>query len=310
MKIVSAVLIPSLFWFKLFLMSAIKEIKRAEVLGYCMGVKRAVDSALKAAENNPGKKIFTFGPLIHNNETIALLKSKNIKTIEPAFFKAGPEYENSIIVIRAHGITPAVLEQIKACGAEVADATCPRVISSQRCAKKYAESHTVILAGDKNHGELIGIAGHAGSVPGSVCIILESAEEAEKAQLETARPAVLIAQTTIKQSEYDAIAAILKKRLNGRLTVINTICPATAERQAALKKLTKETEAVLIVGGKNSANTRRLLQTAVESGKPAWLTENQHGIPQEIYSYASVGIAAGASTPSFVIDEVEKKLKS
>lgn len=277
-------------------------------MGYCMGVKRAVEAALKALENHPGKKVFTFGPLIHNTETIRMLEKKGIKTIEPSAFKPEAKYAGSVIVIRAHGAPPAVFEQIKKCGACAADATCPRVVSSQMRAKKYAESHTVILAGDKNHGELIGIAGHVNSVPGSTCLILESAEEAQQIKIESSRPAVLIAQTTIKQSEYEAIAAILKERLPSGLTVLNTICPATAERQAALKKLAAETEAVLIVGGKNSANTKRLLQTALEAGISAWLAENQNEIPAEIYSFASVGIAAGASTPSFVIDAVEKKL--
>lgn len=291
-------------------MNAIRHIKRAEVMGYCMGVKRAVEAAVKAVSINPEKKIFTFGPLIHNAETISMLEKKGIKTINPQHFRPASNYSDSIIVIRAHGISPDVLNQIKKSGADICDATCPRVVSSQMRAKKYTETHTVILAGDKNHGELIGIAGHVNSINKNNCIIVENTEEAKTIKVDSYRPVVLIAQTTIKQSEYEAIANILKERLPQELTVLNTICPATSERLKALKKLSEETDAILIVGGKNSANTKRLLQTALDTGKPAWQAENQDEIPEDIYSYYSVGISAGASTPSFVIDKIEQALKN
>ena len=119
--------------------------------------------------------------------------------------------------------------------------------------------------------------------------------------------AVLIAQTTIKESEYEAIASALKKRISD-LKVFNTICPATYDRQAALKKLAYEVDALLVIGGKNSANTKRLFQTAVDTKKPSWLIEDASEIPKEIFSYSVVGLTAGASTPDFIIDEVEKKL--
>ena len=119
--------------------------------------------------------------------------------------------------------------------------------------------------------------------------------------------AVLIAQTTIKESEYEAIASALKKRISD-LKVFNTICPATYDRQAALKKLAYEVDALLVIGGKNSANTKRLFQTAVDTKKPAWLIEDASEIPKEIFSYSVIGLTAGASTPDFIIDEVEKKL--
>lgn len=284
-------------------------VERADVLGYCMGVRKAVDAVWNASDGK--NSVFTFGPLIHNPEALALLIKKGIRSIDPEQFSDKENYSGAKIVIRAHGISPLEKDKIKKTGAEIIDATCPRVLLSQKRAKKYAKESLVILAGDKNHGELIGIAGYVLSEKDSQCIIVQNAQEAEHILLpafaEKSGRAVLIAQTTIKKSEYDIIAKALQKRLPN-LIVLNTICPATSERQEALKKLANKTEAILVIGGKNSANTKRLLQTALDLKKPAWLIENAGEIPNEIYTYHSVGLTAGASTPDFVIDEVEKTL--
>lgn len=285
-------------------------IKRAEVLGYCMGVRKAVNTACSAADNN---SVFTFGPLIHNPEAIFQLQKKGIKEINPLEFSGDENLNNSRVIIRAHGVSPKEKDKIKATGAYIIDATCPRVVSSQKMAKKYAKNSLVILAGDKNHGELIGIQGYVLSEENSECVIIQNAYEAQNIELpdlsQKSNSAILIAQTTIKRAEYNSIADVLKKRIPN-LIVFDTICPATAERQEALKRLATETEAILVIGGKNSANTKRLLQTALELKKPAWLIENALEIPNEIYEYNTVGLTAGASTPDFVIAEVENTLKN
>ncbi|UTC65939.1 MULTISPECIES: 4-hydroxy-3-methylbut-2-enyl diphosphate reductase [unclassified Treponema] len=283
-------------------------VKRAEVLGYCMGVRRAVDTVLKAANENANNfELYTYGPLIHNPPTMEKLKKLGVKIIDSENFTGKENYWNSIIVIRAHGISPLKkIELEKTCG-QIIDATCSRVKASQSLAHKHSEDAFIILAGDKNHGELISIAGYAEGK----CLIVQNAEEAASIEfpscLKEKGRAVLIAQTTIKESEYEAIASALKKRIPN-LKVFNTICPATSDRQAALKKLAHEVDAVLVIGGKNSANTKRLYQTAVNTKKPSWLIEDASEIPKEIFSYSVVGLTAGASTPDFIIDEVEKKL--
>ena len=282
-------------------------IKRARVLGYCMGVRKAVDAVLRALAEYPGKTVYTYGPLIHNPVTMELLQSKGVRIVEPDKALKPQIAPHSPIIIRAHGITPQKRQELIDCGAIIIDATCPRVISSQKRAAHYAEKGvTVILAGDKNHGELIGIKGHVLAVPNGVCLTVQTADEAHTLEVGSA-PAVLIAQTTIKRSEYHAIAEILRKKIP-HLTVLETICPATDERQHALLALLNEVDAVLIIGGKASANTRRLLQTALDSGKPAWLAETVEDIPQDIRKYEHIGLAAGASTPDSIIDAVEKSL--
>lgn len=298
-------------------------VKRAEILGYCMGVQKAMDAVLKAYsytkpsdQNNVkstkfSKRVYTFGPLIHNPATLNYLKKRGIFAIDTENFNCNSDLKDCTIVIRAHGISPQQKAQIQKTGAEVIDATCPRVLHSQKRAKEYSDNRLVILAGDKNHGELIGIAGCVYSEKNSDCVIIQNAEEAKTIPLTGLEAkkgyAVLIAQTTIKKSEYEAIGEVLKQRIPD-LIILNTICPATAERQQALKKLADEVDAILVVGGKQSANTKRLLHTALELKKKAWLIEDYSEIPEEIYAYNTVGITAGASTPDFIIEEVERFL--
>lgn len=285
-----------------------RSVKRARVLGYCMGVRRAVDAVLRALADYPDKTVYTYGPLIHNPVTMRLLEEKGVHIVDPDKELNSQIKPHCPIIIRAHGISPEKRQELADCNAIIIDATCPRVIASQRRAAQYAEKgFTVILAGDKDHGELIGIRGYALAVPNGRCLTVQTAAEAQALELGE-EAAVLIAQTTIKRSEYRAIAEILRKKIPD-LTVLETICPATDERQEALLELIKEVEAVVIIGGRTSANTRRLLQTAAGSGKPAWLAETAEDIPQELYRYRTVGLAAGASTPDSSIDAIQDALQ-
>lgn len=284
-----------------------RQVKRAKVLGYCMGVRRAVEAVYRALSGYPDKIVYTYGPLIHNPVTMRLLEAKGVRIVNPDAELKPQIVPQSPIIIRAHGISPQKRQELIDCDAIIIDATCPRVIASQFRAAQYSEKgYTVILAGDKNHGELIGIKGYALSVPNGKCITVQTAAEAEALPYDETS-AVLIAQTTIKREEYRAIAEILCKKIPN-LTVLETICPATDERQEALLELIKEVDAIFVIGGSNSANTRRLLQTAIDSGKPAWLAESAADIPQEMYRYRTIGLAAGASTPDSSIDSIEQQL--
>lgn len=282
-------------------------VKRANVLGYCMGVRRAVEAVYRALVEYPDKTVYTYGPLIHNPVTMRLLEAKGVRIVNPDEDLKPQIAPQSPIIIRAHGISPQKRQELIDCSAIIIDATCPRVIASQFRAAQYSQKgYTIILVGDKNHGELIGIKGYALSIPNGKCITIQTAAEADALQYDGGL-AVLIAQTTIKREEYRAIAEILRKKIPD-LTVLETICPATDERQEALLELVNEVDAILVIGGKNSANTRRLLQTALDSGKPAWLTESVADIPQEIYRYRTIGLAAGASTPDSSIEAIEQRL--
>lgn len=281
-----------------------------------MGVKMAVEAVHKALRENPLRPVYTYGPLIHNPAALEQLSALGVEILEAPAREKTPEaaggfgwlpddFGGRSVVIRAHGVPPVEFAELEKRGAKVVNATCPRVVSSQKRAEKYARDGTaVILAGDKNHGEIAGIAGFA---PG--CTVLENIEDAEGFIKNADAPdrAGLIGQTTIKQSEYDGIAAVLAKRIPF-LEVCPTICPAAEERQRALEKLAAQVEGILVVGGKNSANTRRLFTTALNATGKAWLIERACDIPEAVFRCATVGITAGASTPEEIIASVENVL--
>ncbi len=278
------------------------EIIRAKVLGYCMGVKRAVEAAADALQKNSGAQVpvFTLGPLIHNPTVLDSLEKRGLHVLNPQNIDSLKS--PSVVVIRAHGTTPQVLEQLESCGASVVDATCPRVhLSQKRAAEWSSRGYRVIIAGDRNHGEVTSISGYSN---GNATVIQDSSEAKS---LEVPEKAILIAQTTFSPIVFQEISDVLSKK-NPQLKIFNSICSATMERQDALKALNGTVEGIVVIGGKNSANTRRLYESALGMTK-ACLIENASEIPSEFFGLNSVGITAGASTPDEVIDSVEKALE-
>jgi 4-hydroxy-3-methylbut-2-enyl diphosphate reductase len=284
---------------------------RARVLGFCMGVRRAVDMAER--ELCGGGRVCTMGPLIHNPQVLEGLRKRGAEILNED--KLPEDLSGSIVIIRAHGISPALEDELKRRGARIADATCPRVKASQMKARSLAaEGYRLFLAGEKKHGEIVGIQGYAPS-----CCIVDNPAEAEQAARDFYRDnpsakTALIGQTTISPEEYSGIGDGIKK-IFPNLNIINTICGAVKERQEALRELCGDAargewiaDAVIVAGGKESSNTRRLLAIARDKGKPAWLVEGPAEIPNEIASYNIIGLCAGASTPDETIDAIEKAL--
>jgi 4-hydroxy-3-methylbut-2-en-1-yl diphosphate reductase len=284
------------------------KVQRAAVLGRCMGVRRAVELALGTAAAE-GEPVYTLGPLIHNPQAVAELEAAGIHALSEA--ETDGRVAGRAVVIRAHGVPPELRDRLLSLGARVVDATCPRVLASQRRARDFASrGYSVAIAGDKGHGEVVGIAGYANLARGDEgyaqgTVVVGSPEEAR--QVRVAAPLALIAQTTIRREEYEAIREALAERYPG-LEAVDSICPCTDERLEALAALAEEVEAIVVVGGRNSANTARLYSRALELERPAWLVETAAELPEEAFGYASVGLTAGASTPESLIDEVEARL--
>lgn len=275
------------------------KIIRARVLGFCFGVRRAVETAEKAVAENSGlkKKIFTLGPLVHNPVVMESLERSGVKVIDGSSFEMLDE--NSVVVIRAHGTTPKILDALEEKGAEVLDATCPKVHLSQKRAKEWSEKgYMVVIAGDKNHGEVVSISSYA---QGN-CKVIESAREAEDISL--SEKCVLIAQTTFSPVEFEKIKSILSEK-NKNLVVFNSICSATLERQEALSELDGKADGIIVIGGKNSANSRRLHEAALKINPNTYFIENASEIPEEVRNFETVALTAGASTPDSTIEEVE-----
>lgn len=287
------------------------KIIQADVLGFCFGVRRAVELAQKALEEQKSfsKKVYSLGPLIHNEAALKMLSEQGLIVVE----NDSPEHINSIengsvVIIRAHGVTPFVINTLQKKNCVIVDATCPRVKASQKMVEKYtSENDYVILTGDKNHGEVIGIAGYAGKNFIQIQSKLE-AEELDTSDFSNGN-VILLSQTTFSANEFNAIEEILRNKLNN-LIVMNTICPATNERQEALIKLCKEVDGVLIIGGKNSSNTKRLFQTATQHCLKAAHIQTKDDIPKEFFKLEKIGISAGASTPDEIIDDIKSVFSS
>jgi len=307
---------------------------RAKILGFCSGVRQAVETAWNESEkmyNCPDncsgeecfskdcpaevKKVYTLGPLIHNPAVLEALSERGVGVLCDEFFPA--DAINSTVIIRAHGVSPAVEKKFSRQGVRIVDTTCLHVKKSQKYAFNYAEKgYKVFLAGEKNHEEITGICGYVEACSESSCFVVGSPAEAEERAAEIffedkGASTVLIGQTTFSSAEYRAIEEAILKFFPNLLT-LDTICGATAARQKALKELCRKVDAVIIAGGKESSNTRRLLSLARELGKPAWLVEEPDDIDVDIISelekYKTVGLSAGASTPDDLIDGIEQAL--
>ena len=279
------------------------KIIRAKVLGFCFGVRRAVDlaeDALRASKDT----VYSLGPLIHNEAALADLQSRGLCTVEESQINTIPD--GSTVIIRAHGVAPRVTAALEEKGCRIIDATCPRVKASQKMVERYTRgSDYVIITGDKNHGEMIGIAGFAG--PNFIQI--QNEEEACALNIPNADKinVILMSQTTYSIKEFQKIREILAAKFRN-ITVMNTICPATSERQQALQELCSQVEGVLVIGGKFSANTRRLYQIAAENCKLTAHIQGPSDIPPEFFKLQTIGITAGASTPDSIIQAVEEVL--
>ena len=277
------------------------QIIRADVLGFCFGVRRAVEYALKALEENKEKKVYSLGPLIHNEIVLQNLKDKGLIILSEDDLES--VIPQSVVIIRAHGVSPDVVKILEDKNCTIVNATCPRVNANQKMVEKNsAAGKTILLTGDSNHGEVKGIAGYAKGK----FILLESEDDAKKLKSEN-NQAVLLSQTTFSPVQFEKISKIVEEKYPD-VKISNTICPATKERQDSLIELCSRVEGVLVVGGKNSANTIRLFQTAAKNCANAAHIQSADDIPEDFFRLKTIGITAGASTPDQIIEEVEKRL--
>ncbi|HFC98515.1 MAG TPA: 4-hydroxy-3-methylbut-2-enyl diphosphate reductase [Thermosulfurimonas dismutans] len=273
------------------------KVRIARRAGFCMGVRRAMRLALKAAETS-SKPVYTYGPLIHNPQVLALLERIGVRDLHRS-----AKAEDGVVIIRAHGIPPREKKALLSSGLEVIDGTCPRVAKVQALARKYSrEGYRVIIIGDRDHAEVRGILGYTGG-QGLVVSNLRDLE-----QLPPLEKYVILSQTTQDEEVFEMLSREILSRFPGG-KVINTICHATHVRQESVRELARSCEAIIVVGGRGSANTNRLAQIAREEGCEALLVETPEEIPlEEISRFRTVGVSAGASTPNWIINGVVERL--
>lgn len=272
----------------------------AETAGFCMGVRRAMSIAVQAPGTNPAP-VCTLGPLIHNEQALEVLAARGVHTRPDA-------PPSGTVILRAHGVAPRERAALEASALHLVDATCPHVLTSQkRITRDTAAGHTILLVGDPNHPEVQALAGCA---TGTLHILSTSADaEAIAATLDPTTPISLLAQTTFKLSLYHEIRDRLLQRFPA-MTVHESICAATEERQAEVRALATRCDAIVVVGGRHSANTKRLAEIAAECGCRSYLVETPEELREEAFlDVRTVGVTAGASTPNWVTQAVMDRLE-
>jgi (E)-4-hydroxy-3-methyl-but-2-enyl pyrophosphate reductase len=274
------------------------EIKLATTAGFCMGVRRAVDMVLDLAQHKGQATVYTYGPLIHNPQTVALLQKRGIVPIR-SLDEIDCANEGALIIIRAHGISPAERKRIKNRGIHIMDATCPRVGRVQAIIKKHASrNYTVLIVGDEEHPEVDGLLGYTA---GKGIVVSDPSAIDRLPELDRV---CVVAQTTQNPDEYQQIVDRIRERFP-QAEVFDTICDSTEKRQREVKALAREMDAMIIVGGRNSANTKRLAALSEAQGAPTYLIETADELDEKgLGAVEKVGISAGASTPNWIISRV------
>ncbi|MBS3756777.1 MAG: 4-hydroxy-3-methylbut-2-enyl diphosphate reductase [Desulfobacterales bacterium] len=270
----------------------------AKTAGFCMGVRRAVELALDSA-NRSGGRIYTYGPLIHNPQVLSILSQKNISVLQEI-----PDAGQGTVIIRAHGVPPSDREALKNAGFHVIDATCPRVIKVQSIISRHARhGYSVIIAGDREHPEVAGLLGYAGKHG----YVINSLAELET--LPDFDRAIIVAQTTQNTAFFESVQKWAQQHYP-HYRVFNTICDSTEKRQREVQDMSGQVDAVVVVGGYNSGNTRRLADIARQSGKTALHAEKADDLPiSELSECRTIAVTAGASTPNWIIRQVMQHLE-
>ena len=278
------------------------EVKLAECAGFCFGVKRAVDQVYEQIET--GKTIYTYGPIVHNEEVVKDLEAKGVKVIETR--EELEKLEAGSVIIRAHGVPRDIYELLEKKGLERIDATCPFVKRIHRIVEKESnEGKHIIIIGNPGHPEVEGIVGWCNGSS----TVLETAEEALDYTPPKGKNICIVSQTTFNYNKFQYIVEIFQKK-GYNDSVVNTICNATEERQKSAQQLATEADVMIVIGGKHSSNTRKLYEICSKECADTYFIQTLDDLHLELPKAARlVGITAGASTPNKLIEEVQNYVR-
>ena len=275
----------------------------AKSAGFCFGVKRAVEMVYKEAET--GKKVYTLGPIIHNEQVVQDLEQKGVRVIDTP--EELSEAEDATVIIRSHGISADVYHQLEDKKVRIVDATCPFVSKIHRIVeKKYQEGSCIVIVGNANHPEVEGINGWCNGA----ATVIGSVSEAENYSQEPARKLCVVAQTTFNYKKFKDIGDIFSKK-SYDIDVMNTICNATEERQTEAAAIAGDSDAMIVIGGKHSSNTQKLYEICKNVCPDTHFIQTLDDLDlKQFQSFRSVGITAGASTPNTIIKEVQSYVRN
>ena len=275
------------------------EVTLAKSAGFCFGVKRAVDMVYEEAEN--GGNVYTYGPIIHNEEVVEDLRQKGVQVLHT--IEELKNIKTGTVIIRSHGVSKEVYDLLEAQGIRVVDATCPFVKKIHNIVQEHTQQgEDVVIIGNPIHPEVEGIKGWG---DGNVTVI-ETVEQAEKYIPNPAKKTCIVSQTTFNYKKFKELVEIISKKRYD-IIALNTICNATEVRQSEAMQLAKISDAMIVIGGRSSSNTQKLYEICKKECKNTYYIQTLVNLDLDKFrSFRSVGITAGASTPNNIIKEVQK----
>ena len=280
------------------------KVKLAEPSGFCFGVERAVSGVYEKIES--GNPIYTYGPVVHNETVVEDLEKKGVRVIpDKESLQETSFEENACLIIRAHGVGRDIYALLDEKGVEVADFTCPFVKRIHNTVlKESSEGRNIVVVGNPDHPEVVGICGWCDTK----CYVVKNSEDAKNAEFEG--DITVVAQTTFQDIKFSQIVEIIEEK-GYNANVVNTICSATKDRQDAAGLLSKEADLMIVIGGRESSNTRRLYEISSENCSQTICIQKpddlkNHKLPESV---KLIGITAGASTPQNIIEEVQKYVR-
>ena len=278
------------------------EVTLAKTAGFCFGVKRAVDKVYELADQED--TVYTFGPIIHNEEVVQDLESKGVQVLNS--LDELTAVTDGIVVIRSHGVPREVYQLMDEKHIRYADATCPFVRKIHKLVEKHSrEGRRIVIVGNDHHPEVEGIKGWCLTPP----IVISTTEEAGNLPISQSEPICVVSQTTFNYNKFKDIVEILEKKRYDRI-VLNTICSATEERQEEAVRLASQVDAMIVIGGKTSSNTQKLFEICRNACENTYYIQTLVDLDiKPFQSFRHVGITAGASTPNKIIEEVQRYVR-
>lgn len=277
------------------------DVTLAKTAGFCFGVKRAVDKVYEQIEN--GKKIYTYGPIIHNDEVVKDLEKKGVITLRSQ--EELEQLEEGLVIIRSHGVPREIMELLKKKNIECIDMTCPFVKRIHDTVDKESDVGNIVIIGNPNHPEVVGIKGWCKGT----ATVVENVKEAEEYTALDNRPICIVSQTTFNYNKFQELVEIFTKK-GYHINVVNTICDATRKRQTEAKEIASEVDLMIVIGDTQSSNSRKLYEICQKECKQTHFIQTLKELQlPEREPIRKVGITAGASTPNNIIEEVQNYVR-
>ena len=280
------------------------EIKVAKTAGFCFGVKRAVETVYDQVEKEKGKQIYTYGPIIHNDEVVKDMQKRGVKVIQTE--EELENLENGVVIIRSHGVPKRIYDKLAEKNIACVDATCPFVKKIHNIVKRESEAGSqIVIIGNNEHPEVEGIKGWSTSP----VTVIQTMEDVNNFEPDRSRKVCIVSQTTFNYKKFEELVEIISKK-SYDISVLNTICNATTERQTEARSIAEGVDAMIVIGDKHSSNTQKLFEICDKACNNTYYIQTLDDLDlNQLGSAKTVGITAGASTPNNIIEEVQNNVR-